>query len=211
VDVGLLPVKALAAAKQRLGPDFDPEERREIARALLEDALEMCVSTPFLRWWVVTADDAAASAARARGLDVVDDAGEGLNHALSTAVQAATDAGATSVTIIPADVPLGIRDDIVDLLDTGATSDLVLVPAPRDGGTNGLHMSPPGLVEPRFGPGSLQSYVELADRRGLRCSILSLERLTLDIDTMEDVAHFLESSPSGHAAEALRRLRAASG
>ena len=211
MDVGLLPVKALAAAKQRLGPDFDPEERREIARALLEDALDMCVSTPFLRWWVVTADEAAVSAARARGLDVVDDAGEGLNHALSTAVRAAAGAGATSVTIIPADVPLGIRDDIVDLLDTGATSDLVLVPAPRDGGTNGLHMSPPDLVEPRFGPGSLQSYVELADRRGLRCSILGLERLTLDIDTVEDVARFLESSPSGHAAEALRRLRTASG
>jgi 2-phospho-L-lactate/phosphoenolpyruvate guanylyltransferase len=211
VDVGLLPVKALAAAKQRLGPDFDPEERREIARALLEDALEMCVSTPFLRWWVVTADDAAASAARARGLDIIDDAGEGLNQALSTAVRAATDAGATSVTIIPADVPLGIRDDIVDLLDIGATSDLVLVPAPRDGGTNGLHMSPPGLVEPRFGPGSLQSYADLADRLGLRCSILGLERLTLDIDTVEDVARFLESSPSGHAAEALRRLRTPSG
>ena len=211
MDVGLLPVKALAAAKQRLAPDFDPAERREIARALLEDALGICVNTPFIRWWVVTADAAASSAARARGLEVVDDAGQGLNQALSVAMRAATEAGAASVTVIPADVPLAMPDDLTDLLDTGATSDLVLVPAPRDGGTNGLHMSPPGLVEPRFGPGSLQSYVELADRLGLRCSILGLERLTLDIDTIEDVGRFLQASPAGHAAEALRRLRPAIG
>lgn len=209
MDVGLLPVKALAAAKQRLAPDFNPAERREIARALLEDALGMCATTPFIRWWVVTPDATVASAARRRGLEVFDDAGQGLNDALAAAVRAAIHAGAGSITVIPADIPLAAPDDLTDLLDTGATSDLVLVPAARDGGTNGLHMSPPGLVEPRFGPGSLQSYVELADRLGLRCSILGLDRLTLDIDTLDDVRRFLQSSPSGHAAEALRRLRPA--
>jgi 2-phospho-L-lactate/phosphoenolpyruvate guanylyltransferase len=211
VDVGLLPVKALAAAKQRLAPDFSPAQRREIAGALLEDALEMCATTPFIDWWVVTADPGAASAARLRGLEVFADAGQGLNDSLAAAVRVAIDAGAGSVTVIPADVPLAVPDDLTDLLDTGATSDLVLVPAPRDGGTNGLHMSPPGLVEPRFGPESLQSYVQLADRLGLRCSILGLERLTLDIDTPEDVRRFLQSSPSGHTAEALRRLLPATG
>lgn len=207
MNAGLLPVKGLAAAKQRLGPDFDPAERRDIARALLEDALRLCMDSPFIQWWIVTSDDVAVSAAQRRGLRIAPDAGTGLNHALRAAVHAATRAGATSITVVPADLPLATPDDLADLLDTGATSDLVVVPAHRDGGTNALHVSRPGSVDPRFGPGSLQSYVELADRLGLRCSILALERLALDIDTVEDVGQLLQSPSVGHTVEVLGRLR----
>jgi 2-phospho-L-lactate/phosphoenolpyruvate guanylyltransferase len=207
VDAGLLPVKALAAAKQRLSPEFNPEERRDIARALLEDALQLCVDSSFMQWWIVTSDTVALSAARRRGLRIARDAGAGLNHALRGAVEAAARAGATSVTVIPADLPLATPGDLVDLLDTGATSDLVIVPAQRDGGTNALHVSRPGSVDPRFGAGSLQSYVELADRMRLRCSILPLERLALDIDTVEDVGQLLQSGAAGHTAALLGQLR----
>ena len=211
VDAGLLPVKALGAAKQRLSHEFDPEERRDIARALLEDALQLCVDSVFMQWWIVTSDTVALAAARRRGLGIAGDTGSGLNHALRAAVETAARAGANSVTVIPADLPLATPGDLAELLDTGATSDLVVVPAQRDGGTNALHMSRPGSVDPRFGPGSLQSYVELADRMRLRCSILPLERLALDIDTIEDVGQLLHSGAAGHTAQLLGRLRPVTG
>ena len=209
MDAGLLPVKHLDRAKGRLADRFDAPERTAIAKALLDDALDLCRSTRFMRWWVLSSDERALRAARARGLGVIVDAGPDLNAALSQAVGELMCKGATSVTIMPADVPLASAGELRDVVDVGATSDMVIVPSERDGGTNALLLRPPNVAPPRFGGLSLQAHVELAARLGLRCSILRLEGLGLDIDTAEDVDALLELSNgrAGHAVRTLRRLR----
>jgi 2-phospho-L-lactate guanylyltransferase len=209
MDAGLLPVKAPAKAKARLAPGFDDAQRREIADALLDDALALCLSADFLRWWVVSEDAEVLARAADAGLETVVDPGTGLNEAIAAGVEEVLAAGARSLTVIPCDVPLAYRGDLVDLLDTGATSDIVLVPSGDDGGTNGLFLSPPDLIRPAFGTGSLRSHIALAERHGYRCSILSLPRLALDIDTPADVDAFLARAGSfgGRSAEVLRKLR----
>jgi 2-phospho-L-lactate guanylyltransferase len=210
MDAGLLPVKALSRAKSRLAPLFDEDRRRAVATALLEDALALCSSVDFLEWWVVSEDDEVLERASQAGLGTVADPGTGLNAAVAAGMQEAVAAGADSVTVIPCDVPLAYRGDLVDLLDTGATSDIVLVPSGGDGGTNALFLSPPGLIEPAFGPGSLRRHIALAEKRRYRCSILSLGRLALDVDTPDDVDAFLAAAGEfgGRSAELLRKLRA---
>jgi 2-phospho-L-lactate guanylyltransferase len=210
MDAGLLPVKRLERAKARLGPEFGPVERTEIARALLSDALDLCVAAGWLRWWVVTDDPHAAGAAAERGLTVYRDARRGLNDALGAAMKTVRAAGARSATVVPADVPLARPEDLADVADTGAISDVVVVPSGSDGGTNALYMRPPGVIEPRFGPSSLRAHVGAAERRSLRCSILSLPRVALDIDTAEDVRAFaaVSGDRDGHTARALARLGA---
>jgi 2-phospho-L-lactate/phosphoenolpyruvate guanylyltransferase len=193
MDAAILPVKSPARAKSRLAERFPDAVREEIAWALLEDALALCLSAPFVRWWVVSDDPGVLRLAHERGLDGLRDPGTGLNDALAVAVAAARDAAADSVTVIPSDVPLAYHGDILDLIDTGATSDLVVVPSRTDGGTNALYMAPPEIIPPQFGPGSLRAHVELAERRGLRCAILALPRLELDIDTPEDVDAFMSA------------------
>ncbi len=125
-------------------------------------------------------------------------------------MEALTNRGADSVTVIPVDVPLAYRDDLRDLSDTGATSDIVVVPSEGDGGTNGLYLAPPDLIDPRFGPGSLKAHVDSAAERGLRCSILNLPRMALDIDTLEDVDAYLSRPAHGHSRtrKTLEKLRA---
>jgi len=191
MDAGILPVKRLDRAKERLATHLDDAQRLRIASALVQDSLELCVRSDFLRWWVVSDDPSVLSDATAMGLHAVVDPGGGLNAAVGAAIEAARASGATSVTVIPSDVPLAFEGDLVDLLDTGATSDVVLVPSERDGGTNGLFMSPPDLLEPSFGAGSLQKHLHTAELAGLRCALLSLPRLSLDIDTVEDVRAYL--------------------
>ena len=207
VDAGLLPVKRLSAAKQRLADRFSESQRIELSRALLEDALTRCEQTSWLRWWVVTDDAEVEQQAANRGVGVVADPGKGLNEALAKGINTARSAGATSVTILPVDVPLATADDVRDLVDTGATSDVVLATARVDGGTNGLYLSPPDALTPRFGPGSLRSHVADAEAASLRCSILDLPRLALDVDTIED-AHLVaaDASSDGATAPLLRRL-----
>jgi len=56
VDAGLIPVKPLAEAKQRLGALLGERARLLIADALLEDALALCRATPTLEWALVTSD-----------------------------------------------------------------------------------------------------------------------------------------------------------
>ncbi|MGH2735093.1 MAG: 2-phospho-L-lactate guanylyltransferase [Actinomycetota bacterium] len=209
MDAGLLPVKALRRAKGRLSPHFTDTQRVEIAAALFEDALVLCESVPWLRWWVVSDDHAVLEAARQREFKPVADEGAGLNRALSLAIAEVARMGADSVTVLPSDVPLAYSEDLRDLYDTGMTSDVVVVPSGGDGGTNALWLAPPDLIEPRFGPGSLKAHVDAAEDRGLRCSILALPRLALDIDTIEDVDAFLARPAYGRSRTraVLARLR----
>lgn len=193
MDAGILPVKRLDKAKQRLGEHFSDEARLQIARALLEDALRLCRSTSgFITWFVISDDPNVLDRAASYNLYGIKDESETLNGAVAYATRKVEMDGATSVTIIPSDAPLAFEGDLRDLVDTGTTSDLVLVPSERDGGTNAIYMRPPTLLDPQFGPQSLNAHMALANRIGLRCSMLVLPRLSLDIDTLEDVDTYLK-------------------
>ncbi len=202
-------MKRLDQAKRRLGEHFSEEARIEIARALLADALELCNSSSFLTWWVTSDDEEVLMSAHSYGFNTVKDTTGSLNGALQQAASAALAAGAQSVTMIPSDVPLAYSGDLRDVLDTGSTSEVVVVPSERDGGTNGLYLSPPNIMAPRFGAASLKGHIQLAERLGFRCSILVLPRLALDIDTIEDVDAFLrkELHAPNRTADVLNRLR----
>lgn len=190
MDAGLLPVKRLDRAKQRLVPHVTEAERAEIARALLDDALALCESATMFEWWVVSDDPAVRALAAGQGFQIAEDPGRGLNAALTSGIEAVMAAGARSVTIIPADIPLAWSGDLQDLHDTGATSDVVVVPS-RDGGTNALYLSPGDVLRPRFGEFSFKAHLAEAERLGKRCSMLALPRLELDIDTIEDIDAYL--------------------
>lgn len=209
MDAGLLPIKRLDRAKTRLGPVFSEAERRAIATALMDDAFELCASVDFLRWWVVSDDTTVLQHAAGRGFATIHDGGSGVNEAVKQGVKEVLAEGATSVTVIPSDVPLAWKGDLRDLLDTGATSDVVVVPSQSDGGTNGLYLSPPDIVEPHFGPSSLKRHIASAGERKLRCSILPLARLALDIDRIEDVDAYLGRSrhAANRTSDVLERLR----
>ena len=207
MDAGLLPVKRLSEAKGRLAPRFDAAQRLELSRALLADALDRCEATDFLRWWVVTDDPEVSHEATARGFEVVRDPGGGLNGALAQGIGAAVAAGAGSVTVLPVDIPLATADDVRDLVDTGATSDVVLAPARVDGGTNALYLSPPDVIQPSFGPASLRVHIADAEKAKLRCSLLDLPGLALDVDTFEDLKLVRESDgPDGATVRLARGL-----
>jgi 2-phospho-L-lactate guanylyltransferase len=207
MDAAILPVKRLDEAKSRLSPDLTAEQRRRVAEALFEDALALCRSTNFLQWWVVSDDPYVLGRADDESFGTVPDPGGGLNPALAAAIATATQAGATSVTIVPADTPLVWKGDLQDLLDTGATSDVVAVPSGADGGTNALYLAPPTLIEPQFGPGSLQAHIKLAELKGHRCSVLAMPRFALDLDTAEDARALIAKPPQDHDGATLRLLR----
>ncbi|MPZ68539.1 MAG: 2-phospho-L-lactate guanylyltransferase [Actinobacteria bacterium] len=210
MDAGLLAVKRLDAAKSRLASRFSDQDRLSIARALFDDALELCRGTTHLRWWIVSDDQDVVDQARGRGFETMKDTGSGLNDAITTSARALTEMGASSVTVLPCDIPLATPEDLLDIADTGELSDIVVVPSEGDGGTNALYLRPPEVITPLFGPGSLTRHIRAAERAGLRCSVLPLERLELDLDTPADIDTFLRADPPTtlKTAELLRKLTA---
>lgn len=190
MHAGILPVKNVARAKQRLAEVLGPR-REPLVRSLVEDALDLVASSEALTWWVLTDDPWVRDQAAERGLRWAADPGTGLNDALREAIGTVMAEGAGSATILPSDTPLVTSGDLQDLLDTGATSDIVVVPERGRSGTNALYLAPPDAVPTRFGTGSLQAHIAAATDRHLRCTILDLPRVALDLDTWDDALEVL--------------------
>jgi 2-phospho-L-lactate/phosphoenolpyruvate guanylyltransferase len=196
VDAGLLPIKSPARAKQRLTEGLTDAFHGALIQALIDDAFIFCSRASAIKWWVISDDEVVRSRARSEGLEAVTDEGSGLNEALRAGIKVAERQGAQSILVVPGDVPLAQPDDAEDILDTGAFSEVVVVPS-TDGGTNALYFDLPTEMEPRFGPDSLRVHAEEAERLGLRCSILELPRLAVDLDTPEDARLLLDTGGAG--------------
>jgi 2-phospho-L-lactate guanylyltransferase len=64
---------------------------------------------------------------------------------------------------------------------------MVAVPSHDGQGTNALLLSPPGAIEPSFGPGSFARHLEVGRQAGLQPTTLALEGVGRDIDTPADL------------------------
>ena len=205
----ILPVKSPRRAKSRLAAEIGTAEAARVAHALFQDSMALLASTHELDWWVVSDDEEVLRRAGDAGVRTHRDQGQGLNEAVASALPDVILAGAGSILVIPCDVPLAWKGDLEDVLDTGETSDVVVVPSGADGGTNALFLSPPDILEPRFGPASLQSHIAAAERAKIRCSVLALPRLALDLDTIEDARELAarpEGPNDGHTVQLLREM-----
>ena len=86
----VVPVKRFDLAKGRLADALADDERRQLARAMLEDVLDALAATPEVdRVLVVTREPEVAALAMAAGAATVAETGQGLNAAVKTGAEAA--------------------------------------------------------------------------------------------------------------------------
>jgi 2-phospho-L-lactate guanylyltransferase len=200
----LVPIRGLETAKTRLGGNLDAEERQDLVVELLRRTL---VATRDARrvagTIVVTMDPAAAGIARDHGAIGLVERAPGLNGAIVAARSLAIARGASAVLVLPADLP-AIDAPAVDALMAAAADEaaagtgaagaegmgspgVVVLVADRHGaGTNALLVSPPLLIDPMFGVGSLELHRAAAAAARVRCIELG-GPLALDVDTADDL------------------------
>jgi 2-phospho-L-lactate guanylyltransferase len=200
----VLPVKRFARAKQRLSESVADPLRRELARAMVSDVLDALALTQAVAFTVlVTAEPAAAEAAREHGALVVPDREEsGQPAAAALGVRRALEQGAERVLCVPGDCPALDPHELEQLLAGGASEEVVIVPDRHGTGTNGLLLAPPGAIAPAFGPDSCARHRALARRAGMTCRVARPSSLLLDVDTGADLAALREllASVEGRAA-----------
>ena len=194
----VVPIRGLETAKTRLGGDLDAEERRDLVVELLRRTLVATRDAPRVAGTiVVTMDPAAAGMAGDHGAVGLVERAPGLNGAIRAARSLAEARDATAVIILPADLPAISATAIDAVIEAGSTAlgarepangrGLVALVTDRHGtGTNVLLVSPPTIIEPRFGPGSRELHRAAAADAG--ATFLELDGpLSLDVDTAEDL------------------------
>jgi len=192
----VLPIKSFDRAKQRLAERVGAPERATLAAAMVGDVLEALGAVRGLdAVFVVTAEPHAAAAAAEAGLRVIDDPDEaGHSEAALLGVAAALQAGAERVLLVPGDCPALDAAEVDRLLarDAARAADApkrVVIVADRHGsGTNALLLTPPAVMPPSFGPGSLARHAGMAAGAGADVRVAGLRSLQLDVDTPGDLA-----------------------
>ena len=186
----LVPVKHLTEAKVRLSPLLSPAQRHTLAVAMLDDVLKALQQTSaFERIALVTSDPSAVALAGQMGFEVVDEgSGRGETGAVEFAVAVCQQRGATSLAVIPGDIPLLKAADLDCVMQHGRRHDVVIVPSWDSRGTNAVLLRPPNALQLRFGSWSFFPHVKQARRKGLSYKVVRLPRVALDVDTPEDLA-----------------------
>ncbi|OGK86279.1 MAG: 2-phospho-L-lactate guanylyltransferase [Candidatus Rokubacteria bacterium GWA2_73_35] len=187
-----MPVKDLAAAKQRLVPTLAPDERRALARAMLGDVLAALGAAGLDRVWVVTRDAEVAALAAARGAEPLappTPAENGTHTAAVAFAQAeAGRRGARVFLTVPGDVPCVTAAELAALAAAARPGAPAFAPSRSGLGTNGVALAPPGAMPLTFGEPSFDGHLAAARARGLEPRVLALPGLALDVDTPEDLA-----------------------
>ena len=189
VTVAVLPIKTFARAKHRLAEAVDVPDRRALAEAMVGDVLQALAGVRGLdRLVVVTAEPRAASAARDAGAEVVHDGDEaGQSAAAALGVDAALAGGAERALLVPGDCPALDPGEVDGLLSRQGRAGVVIVPDRHGSGTNALLLSPPGVIEPSFGPGSFAGHAARAHAAQTVVRVAEVRSLGLDVDTPDDL------------------------
>jgi len=190
--LAVVPIKTLSSAKQRLSGALATGARASLAQAMFSDVLaSLRRSQQVEAIAVVTADVVANAVAHGERVTVLpDDRQDGQSAAALIGMRYALAAGYERVVLIPGDTPLLDAVELDDLLVRCEADPVAVAVVPdRHGtGTNALVLSPAGVLEPSFGPGSFNRHMNHAKGAGLSYRAEPVPSLAHDVDTPEDLA-----------------------
>jgi 2-phospho-L-lactate guanylyltransferase len=186
----IVPVKPLRHGKSRLAGTLSEDERTELNRTLLQHTLKTLSDLKEVEHvLVISRDPQVLTIARQHGARTVREDGQPqLNTALKRATVIAQVYATRGVLVLPADLPLISREDVLTLIERAAEPPVVVIaPDRHEKGTNALLISPAGLIEYDFGENSFQRHCEHVKKTGARLEIVNLPSLGLDLDLPEDL------------------------
>jgi len=191
----IIPVKRLDNAKSRLSPLLTDDERKKFCLKMLEDILKTVKSTKRINQTVVVSNDPEVfHVAKNFDATYLKERKNGLNEAVSEAIGWCIGRGATSVLVLPADIPLVTPTDLNRMLALGEKASMVISPSRSGKGTNALLFTPPNASPIFYGPQSFQRHLEEASKRKVSFRRFRSQRIALDVDTTEDLTDFISTN-----------------
>jgi 2-phospho-L-lactate guanylyltransferase len=181
----VIAVNARARCKTRLDATLGQKRRSELARRMLGHVLEVARSVPAIDTVLVVSPERDSIPS---DVIVLRDPGVDLNVAFEAGRQAALDAGAHGLLLLPADLPLLAGADLEQMLEEGGRAGVAIAPDRDGSGTNGLYVSLVSGARMRFsfGPSSREHHEVAARACGLLAQTVVTRGLQADIDTPAD-------------------------
>jgi len=203
----LIPVKNLSNAKQRLSKVLDQSIRTDLAHAMLADVLQAVAAYGREDASLVTSDPFALEQAAQLGCDVIgDEANISETNAIEMATQICAARGVPRTLVIPGDIPLIEAEALAMIFEHAPACGSVLVPSRDKRGTNAALRAPVNLLPLRFGNDSFQPHLQAAIATNTVCVVLSLARIGLDVDNVEDLENLSAFPGTKRAQELARKL-----
>jgi 2-phospho-L-lactate guanylyltransferase len=190
----IVPHRGLEAAKTRLAPSLDPEERVMLASQLLQRVLKVSreLSDDVE---VISPSRPLAEIVEAAGARLAVQRGMGLNEGLDQARSQALFDGIDTLVVLHGDLPNLTATDIetlVGALPSDGGPGVAIAPDRAGTGTNALALRPPGVIPFRFGTGSFAAHAAEVERAGVSCVAVNRGGLAFDLDTPDDLRRWLE-------------------
>ena len=190
----LLPIKDLRNAKLRLAGALAPEERFELAQAMLADTIRAVHRTKCAdKIFVITNYEPAIETVSHLGWEILREEQQISESAsVDFASRLCAERGVTALLRLPLDLPLLLPGDIDNLLATECSAPAAVMVPSRDGtGTNAILRTPPTLFPSHFGPDSFAKHRRETELAGARIIVLRNERLEMDVDDESDLRALL--------------------
>lgn len=191
--LAVVPVKSLLKSKTRLSAVLSSQERRTLTLTMLEDVLTALKSSMADRICVISSDSTVQALANKFKVEYLSENQQGLNQAIEQATEWCIHNDAKSVLVLPADVPLIASEDINQIIKLSSEEPTVVISSSQNGGTNALLQKPPNLIPVCFGPHSFMKHVWEASAKSVVLKLYTSSRVSLDIDSSEDIKNFLNT------------------
>jgi 2-phospho-L-lactate/phosphoenolpyruvate guanylyltransferase len=185
----VVPVKDLRGTKSRLAPVLNPGARAGLTLYMMGRVVAAIQEAGVEDICVVSPDRIVLAEAERRGAIPLIQESRGLNPALEEGRRRALDLGASTLLVLPADLPLLDAEDVRAVLEeAGEGPSVVISPDGVRSGTNALLIQPPDALHFAFGPVSFEAHLEAARSRDLDVRVCERCHLSFDLDTAEGLA-----------------------
>jgi len=202
----IVPVKNLGASKQRLSEIFNPQERTLLTIAMLEDVLSALKKSVVDKVVVVGENSEVNQEAKKFGAYYLSGCQVGLNPAVEEASTWCADKGASSILVLPADIPLVTAQDINQIIDPRFGEPLVVLSPSQNWGTNALYQNPPKLIPACFGPKSFMNQIKEAYIRKALVRVHFSTEFATDIDSVIDLKILLKAETDSACKRVLEQI-----
>ncbi len=195
----VIPLKPLLQSKSRLAAVLSAEQRAELIRVIFRRTLSVLQQVSAVQHILVISSDPDVwqLAETYHVFTLHEERPSGLNTAVSVAVHHATQQGATSTLILPADLPFLQKEDVWQLIHAlspinnqpphqMAPGKMVISTDLHQDGTNALLLTSPLGFTFHYGPGSFHHHLRQARQLHLSIHSVHSPRLQFDLDTVED-------------------------
>ena len=186
----VVPLKNLKSAKSRLGGILSEEERQGLVVEMLRDVLKALKDSLLITKIFVVADTPLFDHL---GVEtIVETKNRGYDEAIIEALNDNRVNRSISMLILPADLPL-ITSDELGIFVTQHSKRGLRIAGARDGdGTNALLMTPPNLLDTKFGKGSFERHKKEAMNIAAPVEVINLPGFAFDVDTEQDLIDFIK-------------------